>query len=204
MSETFTYVQLTTALTEWVEERSSEYLSNLDRIIKRGELKLLRDLDLSIFDLETDKNTSNGSEELDKPDNIVVARTLSYDPGGGATRAFLRERSLDFVRDYGGSGNPLYYAEKSATKYALAPVPTSTIAIKILHIVRPASLVTDTNGTILSLRFADALFYACILSAEEFLQNDERLPVWRKRYEGEILPAAKLEAMKMTRAEYGR
>ena len=202
MSESHTLATLTAALQQWVEEDTPEYNDNLELIIQRGELKLLRDLDLNIFDVEEDKNTASGDELLEKPADIVSPRTLSYTVSG--ERVFLLPKTLDYVRDYGGSGNPLYYADLDEDSWALAPVPASTIAVKVHHIKRPESLVDDTDGTFLSTRFGDALFYACILSAEEFLQADDRLGVWRKRYDDEILPAAKMEAHRLVRSEYGR
>lgn len=204
MSYTYTYATLTSNLQSWVENTGIKFTANLDKIIQQGELKLIRDLDLDIFDTTATASTANGVETLARPTDMVSPRSLHYTASGAVVN--LLPRTYEYLKDYGGTGNPIYYAESTEANWILAPVPTSIITVTIRYIKRPSGLV-EIGGSVttswLSANVPDALFYSCLTCCEEFLKADERIPVWAKKY-AEVLAAAKLElGAKMMRSEYG-
>lgn len=68
----FNYTQLYQALQDWPYKRSPTYLANINRIIFLGELRLVRDLDLDIFDV-------NDSIAI-APTATTVAKPLQSQP----------------------------------------------------------------------------------------------------------------------------
>lgn len=199
-----TYTSLKSTLQSFLVENaislsSQDYTANIDTIIQMGEEKLVRDLDLDIFDVDATAATANGVETLTKPTGYLAPRTLRYTVSGAQT--FLLPRTVEYVRDYGGSGNPLYYAELTDTTWALAPVPTSTITVNVRYVKRPVSIVT-TSPSWMGTNAGDALLYACLIASEEFLKDETRGKVWKDKYETDILPRTKQELKRLQRSDY--
>lgn len=202
---TFTYATLVATLQSFLVENTTslspqDFTANVDTILQLGEAKLVKDLDLELFDAVDTVATANGDATVDKPAGYLGMRTAYYTVAGVNT--FLLPRSPDFVLEYAGTGNPLYFAEYNEDELRLAPVPTSILTLNLRYKKRPVSLVTDANGTWLSQNTGDALLYACLIASEEFLKDADQAKAWQQRYESDLLPHAKKEVRKMSRAEY--
>lgn len=63
----FNYSQLYAALQTWPLKKSTGYLADLNRIIFMGELRLIRDIDLDIFDINDSQALTTGQSILTKP-----------------------------------------------------------------------------------------------------------------------------------------
>lgn len=63
----FSYTQLFAALQAWPLKSSSVYLANLNRMIFMGELRLVRDMDLEIFDVTDQTPVSEFQTTIPKP-----------------------------------------------------------------------------------------------------------------------------------------
>lgn len=84
----FNYTQLYDALQKWPYKSSATYLANLNRMIWLGELRLLRDLDLSLFDVNDQVALTQGATTIPKP---AGSQTLTFtaNPAQGATSGTL-------------------------------------------------------------------------------------------------------------------
>lgn len=201
-----TYTQLAANLQEWLEDDDEEFVGSIPEIINLGEMRLWRDLDLSIFTSEDTTPTVGSSELLLKPitDTEVVAfQSLWYDNAG--ERTFLELRSADWIRDYqnpAAEAAPLYYCELSEDNWALAPIPDAVYTINTRGTTRLTPLVETTQETNwLSLHQDDLLFKACLAEAEAFLKSDDRITVWTEQYVA-ALPLAKRETYELLIARY--
>lgn len=197
----FTYVQLKQALLDWPEEAKPEYQTNIDRIIYMGEIRLMRDMNLGLFD-KTDQTpvVTSGSRDVTKPTDLVSDRTLFLLVGGVMTR--LVKRSLDFVKNYAPSsataGVPKYYADKSDTVWTLAPYPNVTGTLDVHYVARPVSIVTAGNSWFGD-KLGDLLFACCLLEAEQFIKADDRYQDLAGKYYKELLPQARSETRNQIR-----
>jgi hypothetical protein len=191
----FTYVQLKQALLDWPEESKPEYTSNIDRIIELGELRLIRDLNLGLFD-KTDLTpaVTAANPDVTKPTDLVSDRTLFFVVGGVKTR--LLKRSLDFVKNYAPAstftGTPKYYADKSDTTWTLAPYPIANGTLDVHYVARPASIVTAGTSWFGD-KCGDLLFACCLLESEQFIKADDRYQDLASKYYKELLPKASSE-----------
>jgi hypothetical protein len=204
MSVTYTYATLTQALQDWPEDNDPNYVNNIPIIIGMAELRLLRDLDLELFDVQTTVQTTGGSNLLPKPTGYITNRTLDYVDGNN-TLIYLQPRSVEYMKDFANSagvGNPIYFGELNETNWMVAPTPANQITINVRYTTRPVGLGPTVTTTWLSTNAADALFYCCLICAEEFLKGDERLPVWIQRYQQDILPRVKREVYKIQKLDY--
>jgi hypothetical protein len=204
-----TYAELSQNLQDWMEDDDSEFVGSIDEIINLGEMRLWRDLDLSIFTSEDTTPTVASTPTLTKPvtdTELVTWQSLyfDFDPGAGLERYWLELRSVDFVRDYqtpGATGIPKYYAELSETDWVLAPIPDAIYTVNTRGTTRPARLSAGNTTTWLSLHQDDLLFKACLAEAESFLKADDRAPIWAEQYTA-ALPLAKRETYTMLQERY--
>ena len=200
-----TYDEIVTNLQAWLEDDDSEFTGSIDDIINLGEMRVWRDLDLSIFTTDATTPTVMGTETLVKPvgdTELVTWQSLYYDNAG--ERVWLELRSTDFVRDHqviGATAPPKYYSEQTETDWLLSPIPDAVYTINTRGTTRPDRLATGNQTTWLSLHQDDILFKACLAEAEAFLKADDRVEMWKAQYV-DALPLAKKETYTMLQERY--
>lgn len=187
--EGFTYNQLHDALQSWPVEENDEYTADLPKIIDMGELRLVRDLNLEIFDT-TDSAivVTSGSRFLTKPTGHIQTRTLWLITSGTKTPLLLRSR--DFCNSLAPTpattGVPRYYCEYSTTQWMVVPTPNATGTAESLFIKRPTGLAPGTQNTWLGDNCGDVLFAACLMEAELWLKADDRYADVEKQYNDKL------------------
>jgi hypothetical protein len=73
----FTYTQLQQALQDWPVNSGTNYVANIPRFVELAELKLVRDLNLEIFDpIDTSAQITTGTVLVSKPTNLIVVRSI--------------------------------------------------------------------------------------------------------------------------------
>jgi len=200
-----TYAEIVVNLQAWLEDDDSEFTASIDDVINLGEMRLWRDLDLSIFTTDATTPTVMSTETLTKPTGdleLVTWQSLYYDNAG--ERIWLELRSTDFVRDHqviGATAPPKYYAEQTETDWLLSPIPDAVYTVNTRGTTRPARLADGNQTTWLSLHQDDILFKACLAEAEAFLKADDRVEMWKTQYT-DALPLAKKETYTMLQERY--
>lgn len=200
-----TYAELLANLQNWVEDDDAEFVASLPEIINLGEMRLWRDLDLSLFTSEDTTVTVASTETVAKPvtdAELVSFQSLWYDNAG--ERTFLELRSSDWIRDYQNpavEGPPRFYAEQSENNWIVAPIPDAIYNLNTRGVTRPERLGVANATTWLSLHQDDLLFKACLAESEGFLKSDDRIDLWKAQYT-EALPLAKRETYEMLNQRY--
>lgn len=203
----FTYTTLLQALQDWPRNDNATYVANLPTMIGMGELRLVRDLDLEIFDTEDNSiSLAIGSRLVLKPTAAIVVRSVGLvDPVTGYVA--LKQRSLDYLRAYApiasAQSTPQFYAEYSPTQIYVVDTPSAIIPVNFHSVTRPADLlssVTPGSTSWLSVRVSDALFAACLMEGEHYMQADDRYEDFKKKYYEELLPAARFELRQLRRS----
>lgn len=200
-----TYDELSAKLQEWVEDDDAEFVGSIDDVINLGEMRVWRDLDLSIFTSENTAVTADTVATVTKPVadlELVVTQSIFYDNAG--LRTWLELRSTDFVRDHqviGATSPPKYYSEQTETEWLLSPIPDAIYTLTARGVTRPTRLATGNQTTWLSLHQDDILFKACLAEAEGFLKADDRVAMWSEQYTA-ALPLAKRETYELLNQRY--
>lgn len=200
-----TYAELTAKLQAWLEDDDAEFAASIDDIINLGEMRLWKDLDLSIFTSEDTAATVASQDTVAKPTTdiqLVSWQSIYYDNAG--VRTFLELRSTDWVRDHqviGATAPPKYYAETSETDWLLSPIPDAIYTLNARGVTRPTRLSGTQTTTWLSTHQSDLLFKACLAEAEGFLKSDDRVPMWTQQYV-DALPLAKRETYELLNQRY--
>jgi len=205
MATSYTYATLVAALQNTVEDTGSDFASALANIIALAEDRVLRDLNVELFDVSATSTFGVASPWLAKPSDMVGLRTMHYtDAIGNFT--LLDPQTWEFVKDYwpnvsATTPTPKYYTEYSDTNWFIAGTPASGLVVTIRYIKRPAGMTALNPSTWLGTHVGDLLFYSSLVSAEQFLKADNRIGVWKTEYV-ERLAAARRELRLEERNDY--
>lgn len=203
----WTYTSLLQALQDWPENTNDVYIDNLPNMIGLGELRLLRDLDLEIFDRDDQtQSTAIGSRIVAKPADNIVVRSVGYiDPLLGYQP--LKQRSVDYCRHFAPivatTGTPIYYAEYNEDEILVVPTPAAVLPVLFRSNMRPTDMLSPDNPnatSFLSVRVPDALLTACLMEADHYMQADDRYGDMKTKYYEELLPGARAELRQLQRS----
>lgn len=199
-----TYTELVAKLQDWLEDDDEDFQGSIDDVIQLGELRCLRDLDLTIFNTEDTTPTVDMQDSVPKPAGVDVVswQSIYFDDAG--ERTWLELRSYGFVRDHqvvGATAPPKYYSEHTETDWLLSPIPDAVYTLNARGITRPDGLSVGTSNTWLGDNAGDLLFKGCLAEAEGFLKSDDRKGMWMQDYTG-LLPVVKRELYEMLGQHY--
>lgn len=180
---TQTYNGLVSELQTYVVDTSSEFTANVQKIINRAEERVLRDLDLSIWNTTISTTTTTSQDYTGKGFTESPVNSIYFTAAG----VHADRRSRDYVQSYGGSGRPLYFYETDTRVY-WAPTPDASYAVKLTYLDRPTPLSSSQSTNWLVENAADALLWAALIEAEHFLIAPERIAEFEQAYAQNIGP----------------
>jgi hypothetical protein len=180
---TTNYNGLVSLLETYCDDTSAEYVSAVQGCINRAEERLLKDLDLASFNTTTTTSTVPGQIYISRPYSDTPTLTVF----ATATGIPLEPRSYDYIRMYGGSGLPQYFAEDKDNLY-FAPVPDNAYALTLKYMLRPTALSASNTSNWLTENAADALLYGALIESESFLISPERVQEFTQRYASLVVP----------------
>lgn len=196
---TWTYNTLTTALQNWLDDADSDWnnATTLAQLVYLGEMRLVQDLDLTIFDVAATVSLPAGTGSnnvVSRPANILFTDEMFYQiptgPSAGKNLPIER-RDYGWVMDYldpAVTGPPVYYAEQDATNYVFAPYADQTYAVNTFGPYAHQSLndVAPTATTWISTNLGDLLLGSCMIEAARFLKNQGKKSVETELYTGRV------------------
>ena len=202
----YTYSSLTAALINETADKSTEFANEIPAsIIPSAEIRVLRDLDLTIFDQIIGGTLAAGTPLTTKPTGCLVTRDIFYTAASGQ-RLPLVNRDYGYARDYWPnetitSATPKHYSEYSATQWYITGTPADAFVYSARCMIRPEGLSSTNENTWLGTNVGDVLRFAALVAAAEFLQQKEQLIVWAQEYT-DRLNAAKNEFYMLRRQHY--
>ena len=195
----WTWTTLIAALQSWPTDEDQQYVDELPNIVNLAELRLVRDLNLELFDrTDATQSTIAGTREVSKPATCISMRDVGITVAGEYTP--LEKRSLEWCKMYAPAASvraiPRYWCDKSESLIVLVPTPIAVYVVDQHIVARPTdglSSVAPGSTSWLSRTVPDALFAACLMESEGFLKADDRYNDYRTKYYQELLPVARLE-----------
>jgi len=204
---TFTYNTLLRELKSWSEDDSDEFASALTQIIRNGEKRIFRDLDHSGLIFHSTTTLSTGDPYVTKPDESAVVRDLVVLATDGNTRTVLVPMTRSWLEDYWPDRTqtstvpPKYWAEWTATVLVIAPTPAVAWGAEMAYSMHLGHLSTDataSDSNWLTRQADDLLLAACMVEAERWHKNLDKMVVWDNTYK-ERLDAVQNESRRMRR-----
>ena len=172
----FTYAQLKQAIQDYTENDETSFVNNLPLFIRMAEERILKGVQLNLFQKNQFGNMTSGNEYLASPSDFLAPFSLSIDVSGN--KEFLLFKDLDFVQTYTPdattTGQPKYYAQFDVDNFIIAPTPDANYTVDIHYLYRPASITTgaEDGTTWLSENAELALLYACLIEAYIYMKGD--------------------------------
>lgn len=172
----FTYAQLKQAIQDYTENDETSFVNNLPLFIRMAEERILKGVQLNLFQKNQFGTMTSGNEYLASPSDFLAPFSLSIDVSG--SKEFLLFKDLDFVQTYTPNatttGQPKYYAQFDVDNFILAPTPDANYTVDIHYLYRPASITTgaEDGTTWLSENAELALLYACLIEAYIYMKGD--------------------------------
>ena len=176
---TMTYGELKQAIQDYTENDETSFVNNLPLFIRLAEERILKSVQLNLFQKNQFGNMTIGNEYLAAPSDFLAPFSLSIDVDGD--KEFLLFKDLDFVQTYTPdattTGQPKYYAQFDVSNFILAPTPDANYVVDIHYLYRPASLTVGAGSgtTWLSENAEITLLYASLVEAYTYMKGDPNL-----------------------------
>lgn len=179
------YSEIVDNIQAWTENDATEFTTKIPTIINLAELRIYKDVDLTIARKEATLATPIiGQSLLPAPSDLIVPRWVRISNGG-----YIMQKDESFIREYlataATSGTPKYYATAaSGANLLFAPSFSSeSISVQIGYTYRPTPLSASNTTTWLSLNAWDVLLFACMVESAGFMKMEQQdLANWEARY----------------------
>jgi len=193
----FTYTQLKQAIQDYTENDEATFVSNLDVFIRLAEERILKSVQLNLFQKNVSGTMTSGNKFLTCPTDFLAPMSLSFTNGAG-NEVFLLFKDLDYVQTYtpdpATTGAPIYYAQFDVDNFLLGPTPDASYTTVLHYLYRPTSLTNLSLGqdtTWLSENAEIALLYGSLIEAYVFMKGEQDvLAAYNARF-GEALSRLK-------------
>ena len=194
-----TFSELLNDIRSTTEGSSSDFDTQLPRIVNRAETRLIKELDDFGLNTLTSIAVSINNPVVSLPSgtrivrnlNVLVSASVSAPAGTADTKVNLLPRTQEFIFDFwpyvsASVGEPKYYAMQTNTNIYIAPTPEQPYAAELTFVQRTVTL-SDSNPTNYFSDFCyDALFYACMIEASFYLKSFNTVQLWQAEYKTAI------------------
>ncbi len=174
-----TYGELKQAIQDYTENDETRFVNNLPLFIRLAEERILKSVQLSLFQKNQSGSMTNGNQYLAAPSDFLAPFSLSIDVNGD--KEFLLFKDLDFIQTYTPdattTGQPKYYAQFDVDNFIIGPTPNANYTVDIHYLYRPLSLTagTDSGTSWLSTNAEIALLYGSLVEAYTYMKGDPNL-----------------------------
>ena len=176
---TMTYGELKQAIQDYTENTETSFVNNLPLFIRLAEERILKNVQLNLFQKHQSVNMTSGNEYLAVPSDFLAPFSLSISADGNTE--FLLFKDLGFVQSYNPdpttTGQPKYYAQFDVDNFILAPTPDANYTVDIHYLYRPASLTAgaDSGTSWLSENAEITLLYGSLIEAYTYMKGEMNL-----------------------------
>jgi hypothetical protein len=169
-----TYDELVTNIRNYTEVDANVFTNAvINTFILMTENRILRDIDLDVFKLEVTGNLTANNKFLTAPSDILTHRYMMVTDG--TDQIFLEFRDTSFMKEYWADGSvtgvPKYYSVWDQNTFYVAPTPTSSYAVELGYIYKPAQLSSTNTTTWVSINAPEALLYGCLVQAYSYTKG---------------------------------
>lgn len=210
MSITYTYATLTAAIKSYAEDTDANFVANTDDFIAKAETRILRDLDLELFEAWSLVTVSGSNRNVVKPTNTIEVNDLWIRSPSTLQWVELPRRSFEYCLLYAPveatTGVPEFYSEFDEDDIYVVPTPDQSYSggnARVRATIRPTGLSGTNTTSWLSDNVADLLFHACMIEAQNYLKNTKKVEEAASMYQSLIGQIA-LEIEQIRRPTYKR
>jgi len=201
-----TYNDLISDIQAFAENDNTEFTAELPEIVIRGELRLMRMLDLELFESTDESLTAQTTRSMTLPSGVIQVEEMWHADNGDNAWSLVYpakySRCLEYAPDDDTTAAvPKYFCQDTTTTLYVSPTPAASSDYRLRVIKRPNGLATGNQNTWLSDNLGDALLWSCMIEAWIFLKNETRRQEAADMTASLLAPALK-EVEKLRRRTY--
>lgn len=183
-----TYDSLVADIEKWLERDDTNFISQIPDFIELGQRRIANELKILGLKVPITSNFQANNPIVVKPDRW--RETVSWNYGVGEnenTRVWVYPRTYEYCRTYWPTDTdtapPKFYTDYDYNHWLVCPTPDSDYPIEIIiwQLPKTLSVVNQTNW--LTDFAPDLIFYASLLETAPYLKADDRLQMWKERYD---------------------
>lgn len=145
----FTYTTLKNAVQDYVQNDETVFLSNLPLFIRMTEERILKNIQLSLFQKNVSGSVTLDNKYLAAPTDFLAPISLQFLPSSGSSDyVFLDFKDANFVQSFNPNpattGVPRFYAQYDVDNFILGPTPDKAYTAELHYMYRPLSLTQST------------------------------------------------------------
>jgi len=182
------YTYLVNDIIQATENDGSEFLAYVPKMVNRAEERLTKALDDAGLVVTTVVSLSAGTNTLTLPTGARVIKNIYIEESG--TKINLLQRTDEFINDYwpvsASTGTPKYYARQTNSTVLFAPTASSTYTGKLVYTARPTTLTSATPTNYYTDYCYDALFFASMIEATNFMKNYTVSQLYEQQYSNAV------------------
>ena len=182
-----TYAELQTAIKDYLQNTETTFVNDLDTIIKQGEERILKIINLPVFRKNVTGVLTDGDTYLSTPSDFMDAFSLAI--VSSSNHSYLLRTDVSFIREaYPNSSTkstPKHYALFDDAAFIVGPTPDADYTAELHYFYRPNSITAGASDgtTWLSTNASNALLYACLLEGYVYMKGEpDLLQVYDGRY----------------------
>lgn len=183
MSAITDYASLQTAVANWLHR--SDLVSLVPDFIALAEGRMSADLSARAMEVRTNLTCTIGNAYVTLPSDMLEMSRLNVLTDPVYTLQYRSADQLSTEFPTSQTGEPRVFGVIGA-QVQLAPVPDAAYTLELTYMQRIPSLSNSNTTNWLLSAFPNCYLYAALMSAQPFIQNDERLPLFEKLYRDSV------------------
>lgn len=208
MSVQYTYNSLIAAIETYAEDNDPEFIASIPDMVAKGESRILRDIDLEIFEDWALVTISGGQREVSWPADAVTINALFVRSPSTQVWTECPKRSFEYTIMYSPdesvTGMPAYYSDLTESQFYVVPTPNQSYTggnARVRATIRPTGLSVSNQNTHIGDHYGDLLFAACMIEAYDYLKHGPAMQEQATKYQS-LLPSLGNEIKSMKKPEY--
>jgi hypothetical protein len=142
----YTYTTLKQSIEDYTENDEATFIRNLPVFIRNTEERILKNVQLSLFQRNASGVMSSSNKYLTCPSDFLAPFSLAY-TDADSNQVFLDFKDADFLQSFNPNpattGSPRYYGQFDVDNFIISPTPDSGYVVELHYFYRPASLTTS-------------------------------------------------------------
>ena len=169
------YSELTTAVANWLDR--DDLTLRIPEFIALAEAKFNRTLRLRSMEAKYTANTVASQRNLALPTGYIQMRNFQVNTTPLTTLSYVTPEIYDRLWGGSTSGTPKFYTIL-ANEISFGPIPGSVMEVEMLFYKNFENLSSVVSTNWLITNAPDVYLYGCMMQAEPFIMNDERVALW--------------------------
>lgn len=176
------YTQLSAAVQSFLENRGSEFVSQIPTFVKLAEDLIYKTVQIPALRKNASGRFTLGNKYLSLPTDFLSPYSIAAISSG--TYSYLLPADTSFIAEatQGSNGMPRYYALFDENSALVGPTPDAAYAVELHYFYRPTSIV-DSGTSWLGDNAESALLYGTLVEAYTYMKGEaDLIQVYKGRY----------------------